>query len=111
MGGGLPVLNPALALSWKTLKYLFMETRMPLEKPRMMDRMVLPNHDVQGLQRISDELSLVYVDDPDVVFLKVAYPGNVQFNRITRATAEALCAGLSDWLDARPEPAAQTASG
>ncbi len=73
--------------------------------------MVLPNHDVQGVRRISEELSLVYVEDPDVVFLKVAYPGNVQFNRITRATAEALCKGLVDWLDERPEPAAQTVSG
>lgn len=88
-----------------------MDMRTPLEKPRMMDRMVLPNHDVQGLRRISEELSLVYVEDPDVIFLKVAYPGNVQFNRITRATAEALCAGLSEWLVEQPKRRTQTASG
>ncbi|MEL7213508.1 MAG: hypothetical protein AAGK92_12660 [Pseudomonadota bacterium] len=85
------------------------ETR--LEKPRMMDRMVLPNHNVQGLLRLSEELSLVYVDDPDVIFLKVAYPGNVQFNRLTRETAEAMCAGLADWVQQRPDTEVQAASG
>jgi len=79
-----------------------MSVNRPLEKPRMMDRMVLGSHTVLGLQRISEELSLVYVDTPDVVFLKVAYPGNVQFNKITPDTARALSAGLDGWLDTIP---------
>ncbi|WP_224826134.1 hypothetical protein [Cognatishimia sp. MH4019] len=82
----------------------------PLEKPRMMDRMVLPGHTVLGLQRLSEELSLVHVEDRDVIFLKVAYPGNVQFNRITPETAQALCVGLGTWLDDRAADAMQTAS-
>ena len=76
----------------------------------MMDRMVLPNHDVRGLHRISEELSLVYVEDPEVIFLKVAYPGNVQFNRITQETAHALCAGLADWLEQRGDIPDQAAA-
>lgn len=79
-----------------------MSSQTPLEKPRMMDRMVLANHTVLGLVRISEELSLVYVDQPDVVFLKVAYPGNIQFNKITPETARALTDGLDAWLDTVP---------
>ena len=76
----------------------------------MLDLTVLPNHDVRGQHRISDELSLVYVEDPDVIFLKVAYPGNVQFNRITQETAHALCAGLADWLAQRRKSTDQAPS-
>ena len=76
----------------------------------MMDRMVLPNHDVRGLHRISEELSLDYVEDPEVIFLKVAYPGNVQFSRITQETAHALCSGLADWVDERRKITDQAAS-
>ena len=76
----------------------------------MMDRMVLPNHTVRGLRRVSEELSLVYVEDPDVVFLKVSYPGNVQFNRITAATAHALCEGLIEWMHTRPEETSEAAT-
>lgn len=67
----------------------------------MMDRMALTSHTVLGLRPISEELSLVFVEDPDVIFLKVAYPGNVQFNRITPATAQALADGLGDWVAGR----------
>lgn len=99
MGKGLPVGIRALAVSGKGVNYYLMRDMMDLEKPRMMDRMVLPNHQVLGLRRISKELSLVYVKEPGVVFLKVAYPGNVQFNRIDLITARALSAGLTDWAD------------
>lgn len=99
MREGLPVFGYRLVPPPEGRILLRMNTQTDLEKPRMVDRMVLANHTVIGLQPISDVLSLAFVETPGVVFLKVAYPGNVQFNKITPETAHHLTDALDAWLE------------